>query len=285
MDGPASREDADASAFAFCTPAPSTAKRRRPSGRSGNLGTPAPRPEWAPAKNSNSRKDLSAFEKRTIRKVRDDLESMLKEDESPLHRNADWFRANPGGPLRKMVSQLCGVGQTAVSRCLSEASKSGGVLRSSAPGGRKKKDPMEIKMKDVAPDGESLYDVLQKRIAYIHKEGRANTRRNLLKFITEDPDGPGLPAVCPRVFRRKLAQMGFTHSRKRKLVVAERPKPYISRWRTSYCRRRVRRITGELPRRPRIWAQRISIRTLQIDLHGQPLHRIRQRGGGHQEGR
>ena len=42
---------------------------------------------------------------------------------------------------------------------------------------------MEIKMKDVAPDGESLYDVLQKRIAKIHKEGRVDTRRNLLNLL------------------------------------------------------------------------------------------------------
>ena len=169
MDKPASREDVEAGAVAFYTPAPSTAKRRRASGRSADPAHPAPRPVWGPAKNSNSRKDLSAFEKRMICKVHDALGPMLKEEESPLRRNAGWFRASPGGPLRKIVSQLCGVGETDVSRSPSEASKSGGVLRPPAPGGRKKKDPMEIKTKDVAPEGESLYDVLQKRIAQIHK--------------------------------------------------------------------------------------------------------------------
>ena len=141
MGAPASREDVEAGAVDFCTPAPSTAKRRRTSGRSAGPDQPVPRPVWAPAKNSNSRNDLSAFEKRMICKVREALESMLKDDESPLRRNADWFRPNPGGPLRRIVSQLCGVGQTAVSRCLSEAPRSGGVLRPSAPGGRKKERP------------------------------------------------------------------------------------------------------------------------------------------------
>ena len=69
---------------------------------------------------------------------------------------------------------------------------------------------MEIKTKDVAPGGGSIYDVLQRRIEDIRKAGRANTRINMLKYITDDPDGAGLPAVFPRVFRRKMAQVGFT---------------------------------------------------------------------------
>ena len=47
--------------------------------------------------------------------------------------------------------------------------------------------------------------------------------------------------------------MGFAHCRRRELIIAERSKPYVSRWRTAYCIRRTKRMDGELPRRPRIW--------------------------------
>ena len=47
--------------------------------------------------------------------------------------------------------------------------------------------------------------------------------------------------------------MRFTHIRKRKLIVAERPNPYVSRWGTSYSIRRAGGITEELPRLPGIW--------------------------------
>ena len=120
-----------------------------------------------------------------------------------------------------------------------------------------KERPDGVKMKDVATEGGSLYDVLQRRISDIHKAGRVNTRSNLLKYITDGPDGPGLPAVRRRVFRREMEQMGFIPIRKRKLIDADRPNPYVSRCGTSYCIRRVGGITGELPRRPRIWTDAI----------------------------
>ena len=109
-------------------------------------------------------------------------------------------------------------------------------------------------MKNQEPGSGSLFDLLQRRIADVRKSGMVNTRSNLPKYVTEDPFGPRLPSVCPRVFRRKLAQMGFLRRRRRKLIIAERSKPYVSRRRTAYCIRRAKRIDGELPRRPMIWA-------------------------------
>ena len=47
--------------------------------------------------------------------------------------------------------------------------------------------------------------------------------------------------------------MGFLRCRHRKLIIAERSKPYVIRWRDAYCIRRAKRIDGELPRRPMIW--------------------------------
>ena len=145
----------------------------------------------------------------------------------------------------------------------------GGVLRFPAPGGRKeKKGPAQIKMKDGAREDGSLYYVLQRRIADIHNSGRANTCDNLLKYITGDPDGPGLQDVRHRVSRRKLDQMRFIQNRKRELIAAERPKPHVIRWWASYCIRRMGGIAGELPRRPRRRMQPISIRTRQIAIPG-----------------
>ena len=188
-----------------------------------------------------------------ICKVHDALAAMLASEASPLLKNAEWFRANRSGPMGKIVSQLCGVGQTTVSNCIAEASKSGGVLRSSATCGGEKKDPREVKMKNQEPESGPLFGLLQRRIADVHKSGMVNTRSNLPKYVTEDPCGPRLPSVCPRVSRRKLSQMGLLRCMRRELIIAERSKPYVARRRTSYCIRRTKRIDGDLPRRPMIW--------------------------------
>ena len=127
---------------------------------------------------------------------------------SPLHRNADWHRAKSSGPMRKIASQLCGVGQTSVSMCVAEDARRGGALRSSAPGGIEKKGPMVVKMKDVAPDNGSLYDFLRKRIADIQKSGRAIPRTNLLKYILQ-------MALTGRGFR--MSSISFSGGRWRRL--------------------------------------------------------------------
>ena len=80
-----------------------------------------------------------------------------------------------------------------------------------------------------------------------------NTSGNLLKYLTTDPSGPMLLPVSARVFRRKLASMGFLYVQKRKVIFAERSKPYIVRWKNSYCERRTARLHPEGEQRPRIW--------------------------------
>ena len=81
-----------------------------------------------------------------------------------------------------------------------------------------------------------------------------NTARNLLRYLTVEETGPKLPGVSVRVFRRKLRQIGPFFAKTRQVLTAERPKPYSSRWRVSYCSRRVGQLEGGLPTRLRIWA-------------------------------
>ena len=119
----------------------------RATGVAENQTNPPPRPEWAPAKPKTQRMGLSSFGKRVICNARDSMAAILNKEDSPLLRNAHWLRENPSGPMRKIVSQLCGVGNATVSNCISGGSKSGGVLRYSAPFGGKKKGPIGVKMK------------------------------------------------------------------------------------------------------------------------------------------
>ena len=101
--------------------------------------------------------------------------------------------------------------------------------------------------------GGTLYEAVEKRVVAVHRSGIVNTTRNLLRHFTQDPDGPMLPPVCERVFRRKLAKMGFAYTKTRRLIIAERPKPYIERRREAYCARRLARLRGDQKRRPRVW--------------------------------
>ena len=137
----ASQEEADSGAVDFCTPAPSAARRRRLPCRAVDQAPPPTLPTWAPKKHGDATKDLSAFEKRLICKVQDSLAAMLKEEDSPLLKNEEWPHSNQSNPLVGVVSHLCGSVQSAVSRCVAEASRTGGVLRSAAEGGRKKERP------------------------------------------------------------------------------------------------------------------------------------------------
>ena len=80
--------------------------------------------------------------------------------------------------------------------------------------------------------GRTLYEAVEKGVVEVHRSGMVNTARNLLRHFAQDTDGPMLPPVCERAFRRKLAKMGFAHTETRRLIIADRPKPYISRWRS-----------------------------------------------------
>ena len=97
------------------------------------------------------------------------------------------------------------------------------------PRGPVKKDSREVAMQTKMPEGETLYDCIVSRISAVHRSGRVNTARNLLRYLTVDGDGPKLPGVSVRVFRRKLRQMGIFFSKAKKVLTAERSKPYISR--------------------------------------------------------
>ena len=119
--------------------------------------------------------------------------------------------------------------------------------------GRRKKGPRETSLKSDIPDGETLYDAILSRISAVHREGRANTARNLTRYLTVGENGPKPPGVSVRVSRRKCRQMGFRCAKTKKVLTAERSKPYISRWMVRYCRRRVDQLKGGLPTRPRNW--------------------------------
>ena len=80
-------------------------------------------------------------------------------------------------PVRKIVSQLCGVGKTTVSKCISGASKSGGSIRSVVTRGRKEMHD-GCKDKNQEPDIGSLFGRLQGRIADVRKSGMGNARSN-----------------------------------------------------------------------------------------------------------
>ena len=61
---------------------------------------------------------------------------MISDEGGPLVKNREWFAANPDGPIRKVVSELCGVGRTAVGEYIKEHMEGGGVPRSGFPRGR-----------------------------------------------------------------------------------------------------------------------------------------------------
>ena len=109
-------------------------------------------------------------------------------------------------------------------------------------------------MKSAMPDGETIYDTTLGRISAVHREGRVNTARNMLRCLTVEENGPNLPVVSVRVFRRKLRQIGLFSAKTKKVLTAERQKPYITRRGVSYCKRRFGQPEGGLPTRPRIWA-------------------------------
>ena len=94
---------------------------------------------------------------------------------------------------------MCGVGRAAVGKYLKEHKEGGGVLRSALPRGPVKKDPMKIALKSEMPNGETLYDAILGRVEAAHREGRVNTSRNLLRYLTVDADGPPPPGrFCAR---------------------------------------------------------------------------------------
>ena len=200
----ATKADVELGNVAFLTPCPS--KRRR---TVAEAPTQQARPTWAANSAEGARKDLGAFEKKMVCRLYYILEKMISEEGGPLAKNQDWYDAIPEGPLRKIASELCGVGRAAVRKYLKEHREGGGVLRSALPRGPVKKGPREVALKSKMPECETLYDCIVGRISSVRRSGRVNTARNLIRYLTVDADGPKLHGVSVRVFRRKLQQMGF----------------------------------------------------------------------------
>ena len=250
----ASAAEVDAGQIAFCAPAPTKPKRQRLSAPAAAAADDQARPSWAPQEREAARKGLSAHEKRLTCKARQSVASLVASGDGPLLRNEAWFSENRGGPVRKIVATLCGVGATTAGSAWREMNEGGGVLRAAVERGPKRKAASAIAMKGATPGGATLYDVVKERIEDCHKRGFVTTATNLLRYVTLDPAGPQLPSVCPRVFRRKLQQMGLTRARTRKVIVAARAAPYVAQWRKAYCERRVADLSVDgAPKRPRVW--------------------------------
>ena len=170
----ATEKEAELGRVAFLTPL--SPKRRRPAEE---VPAQPRRPDGADAEEESDGKDLGAFEEKMVCRVYYNLERMLREAGGPILKNHDWFAENTDGPMRKIVSEFCGVGRTAVGKYLKEHKEGGGVLGSALPRGPAKKDPREIATKSAMPDGETIYDTTLGRISAVHREGRVGTARNL----------------------------------------------------------------------------------------------------------
>ena len=50
---------------------------------------------------------------------------MISDEVGPLVESQSWFAVNPDGPVRKIVSELCGVGRAAVGKYIAERREGG----------------------------------------------------------------------------------------------------------------------------------------------------------------
>ena len=232
-------EDVATGMVAFCTPAPSAAKRMLSLG----AGSEEPRPFWSQSRVEKSRIDATAPEKRLVCKVYQKLGEWIGRwgadpSDAPIARNEEWFGKNRNSPIREIAAQLLGLSSSTVGNYWKEMQGGRGVLTSAKPRGPAKKSASDLAIRGYKPEEGSLYDLIKGRMADVHASGQVNTSRNLLRWATEDADGPMLPRVGERFFREILARLGFDDTKRRKLIVAARRKPYVVRWRKAYCWRR-----------------------------------------------
>ena len=113
--------------FSSLTPRPP--KRRRPTEE---VPAQPRRPDWADDTEESDRKDIDAFGNKLAFRVYYNIERMIREAGGALSKNQEWFAGNTDGPMRKIVSELFGVGRTSVGN-LKEHKESGAVLRSAFP--------------------------------------------------------------------------------------------------------------------------------------------------------
>ena len=108
---------------AFLTPLPP--KRRRPAEE---VPAQPRRPDLADAAEDSDGKELGAFEEKMVCRVYYNIERMPREAGWPISKNHDWFAENTDGLMRKIVSELCGAGRTALGKYLKENKEGGCVL-------------------------------------------------------------------------------------------------------------------------------------------------------------
>ena len=210
------------------------------------------RPLRADAHAEKARADFGAFERRNVCRLYYNLEKIPRETGGPIGKNPEFSAANADGPARKIVAALCGVGRTEVGKYLGKGEEGGGVLRSAFPRGPAEKDQREIALMSAMHAGETLYDAILGRVASVHREGRVNKARNLMRYLTVGADGARLRGPRTR-FPEEARQDGAVLRQGEKVLAAERSKPYIRRWWVSYCRRRVYQLENGQPKRPRVW--------------------------------
>ena len=131
----ATKADVELGNVAFLTPCPS--KRRRTVAESPTQQTC---PTWAENSAEAIQRPMLFREENGFPAILHPRK-MISEEGGPLVKNQYWSDANPDGPLRKIVSELCGVGRAAVGKYLKEHRGGGGVLRSALPRGPVKKRP------------------------------------------------------------------------------------------------------------------------------------------------
>ena len=163
-------------AYAFVTPPRKVCSARK-------MGYPLRaygrrRPSFAKdaSASKKARLDLSALEKRMLRKVYTAIYEIISggpsEEDQPLSRNPAWFAKNPRDPLAKIVGTLCGVGQDVVERVWKERREQSGVVKTAGRRGPGRKGPEEIGLGGEQPEHGTLYDALRHRILEVSPAAR-----------------------------------------------------------------------------------------------------------------
>ena len=185
---------------------------------------------------THGRSDAVAVEKRLIVKVYVRLKNMIYAGRS----KADAMLVKgPGWPIGRsqlahVVGYLTGTGERSVGAYWQEALENRCTLRDPRPHG-----PKRLKAAEVQAEEPDVYAELLSRISDVHASGRVNTVKKLHYFLSGDEAGPKLPDLGPRRVRALLRRLGFAYDGVRKLIVSDRAKPYIIKWRKAYCARRV----------------------------------------------
>ena len=150
----------------------------------------------------------------------------------PVMRGEEWFAKNRRSQIREITDRSQ---STTVGKYWEAAHDSGVVLTFAKTRGNAWKSAGDLAIKWYKTDEWSLYDLIKGGIAAEHESGEVYTSRILLRWATEDEDGPMIPRASVRFFRTFLAWMWFGYTKRRKRIFSERRNPYVGRRRTAYC--------------------------------------------------